>query len=182
MARGLKRRSAAVCAALALMSGLAICYDAYRIYDAARFNLDLEAGRYSRAGEHASLHGRLASAYALQRAGQLDEAVERYAEVDEAADQRLEPVVVFNLATLYLGRAMASAGHGRDVSLPLIELAKESYRKLLREDSDDWDAKYNLELAIRLSPEPDDEPVEETVTPERTPRAPRAPLGYGGLP
>ena len=89
---------------------------------------------------------------------------------------------MFNLATLYLERAMASGRHDRDVSLPLIELAKESFRELLRIDSSDWDAKYNLELAIRLSPEAADEEVEETVTPERTPRAPRAPLGYGGLP
>jgi len=178
---GMKRR-VIFSAALALISGSIALFDAYRIYDASRFNADLHSGRYSRAGEHASLHGQLAHAYALHSSGQIDEAVKLYAQIQEAAGGTLRPVVIFDLATLYLERALATAQHGRDVSLPLIELAKENYRQLLRVDSRDWDAKYNLELAIRLSPEPEDEQVEETVTPERTPRAPRAPLGYGGLP
>ena len=38
-------------------------------------------------------------------------------------------------------------------SLPLIELAKQSYRDLLREDPGDWDARYNLERALWLAPE-----------------------------
>ena len=38
-------------------------------------------------------------------------------------------------------------------SLPLIELAKQSYRDLLREDPNDWDARYNLERALWLAPE-----------------------------
>ncbi len=176
------KRATIVCAALALISGSMLMFDGYWIYDASRFNAQLQSGRYARAGEHGSAHGQLANAYALHRTGQLDQAVKLYAQVAEAADGTLEPVIMFNLATLYLERAMASARYGRDVSLPLIELAKESLRQLLRMDSSDWDAKYNLELAIRMSPEPEDEVVEETVTPERTPRAPRAPLGYGGLP
>ena len=128
------------------------------------------------------MYGQLAQAYGLHRRDRMDEAIKLYAQVQESAGDTLRPVVTFNLATLYLQRAMATAQQGRDVSLPLIELAKESYRQLLRANSHDWDAKYNLELAIRLSPEPEDEEDEETITPERTPRAPRAPLGYGGLP
>lgn len=182
MASGMTKRWLILCAALALISGALMLFEAYRIYDARRFNDELSAGRYTRAGEHASLHGRLAHAFSLHRADKFDEAVTRYAQVEEAADGTLRPVVMFNLATLYLERALESAQVGRDVSLPLIELAKEGFRQLLRMDSSDWDSKYNLELAIRLSPEPEDEEVEETVTPERTPRAPRAPLGYGGLP
>jgi mxaK protein len=179
---GRMKRRVIISAALALISGSMALFDAYRIYELSLFNADLNSGRYSRAGEHASLHGQLAHAYGLHTSGQIDEAVKLYAQIQEAAGDTLRPLVMFNLATLYLERAMATAQLGRDVSLPLIELAKESYRRLLRADSSDWDAKYNLELAIRLSPEPEDEQVEETVTPERTPRAPRAPLGYGGLP
>src|SRR5690606_41486529 len=37
--------------------------------------------------------------------------------------------------------------------LPMIELAKQSYRTLLRERPSEWDARYNLELALRLAPE-----------------------------
>ena len=42
-------------------------------------------------------------------------------------------------------------------ALALIELAKEHYRELLRQDPDDWDARYNLERAQRLQPDPDGE-------------------------
>ena len=182
MAPGLMKRGIVVCAALALISGSVMVYQGYRAYDASRFNREIAAGEYSRAGNHASLNGQLARAYALQRSGRFDDAVKGYAQVEAAADDELKRVVLFNLATLYLQRAISSVDDGRDVSLPLIELAKETFRQLLRVESGDWDAKYNLELAIRLSPEPEDEEVEETITPERTPRAPRAPLGYGGLP
>ena len=64
----------------------------------------------------------------------------------------------------------------------MLNQAVEAFTQALLLDPEDRDAKYNLALAIRLSPEAADEEVEETVTPERTPRAPRAPLGYGGLP
>jgi hypothetical protein len=41
-------------------------------------------------------------------------------------------------------------------ALALIELAKEGYREVLRQESDDWAARYNLERAQRLVPDPDD--------------------------
>lgn len=182
MASGLTKRGAILCAALALIAGSVMVHQGYRAYDASRFNRDLAARNYSSAGSHASLNGQLSRAYALQRSGRFEEAIKGYAQVEAAADDGLMRVVMFNLATLYLERAIGSLGNGRDVSLPLIELAKETFRQILRVESGDWDAKFNLELAIRLSPEPEDEEVEETITPERTPRAPRAPLGYGGLP
>ena len=40
-----------------------------------------------------------------------------------------------------------------DLALPLIELAKISYRAVLRIDSGHWDAKYNLERALQLLPD-----------------------------
>jgi mxaK protein len=38
-------------------------------------------------------------------------------------------------------------------ALPLIELAKQSYRGSLRLNPEDWDARYNLERALWLAPE-----------------------------
>jgi mxaK protein len=49
---------------------------------------------------------------------------------------------------------------------PLLELAKETYREALRLDPGQWDARYNLERALRLAPEQED--------------APKAPLPMGG--
>ena len=55
-------------------------------------------------------------------------------------------------------------------ALALIELAKENYRQLLRRDPDAWDARYTLERAQRLVPEPeqvDDAPPELNRNAER---------------
>jgi len=37
------------------------------------------------------------------------------------------------------------------------ELAKQSYRDVLRAEPGDWDARFNLERALRLLPDQDDE-------------------------
>jgi mxaK protein len=46
----------------------------------------------------------------------------------------------------------------------MIEFAKQSYRNLLRDDPAAWDARYNLEYALRLAPE-----LEESATTEQGP-------------
>lgn len=168
--------------ALAVICSLLVVHDLYLLHDAGRFNELLDRSLYARAGEHESPNGQVALAYALQRRGRLNESMQAYARIEVENDPSLAAIVVFNLATLYLEQAMSASVRDTDVTTPLIELAKENYRSLLRTDGGDWDAKYNLELAMRLAPEPADEQQEETITPERTPRAPRAPMGYGGLP
>ncbi len=62
-------------------------------------------------------------------------------------------------------------------ALALIELAKENYRQVLRRDPDAWDARYNLERAQRLVPEPeqiDDAPPELNRNAERAATTMRA--------
>jgi mxaK protein len=48
------------------------------------------------------------------------------------------------------------AGDQPGQAIPLIELAKEVYREVLRNDPGHWDARYNLERAQRLLPDPDE--------------------------
>jgi mxaK protein len=55
--------------------------------------------------------------------------------------------------------------------LPLIELAKEQYRELLRRDPQHWDARYNLERAQRLQPDPTDSAFDPTAAPQERERA-----------
>jgi len=42
-----------------------------------------------------------------------------------------------------------------NAAMPLAGLAKQAYRQSLALDSRQWDAKYNLEAAMRLLPEMD---------------------------
>ena len=62
----------------------------------------------------------------------------------------------YDLGNLYLREGLRLAQSGADASaLPLLELSKESYRNALLDRPDLWDAKFNLELALRLAPDPD---------------------------
>ncbi|WKJ91984.1 MxaK protein [Methylomonas montana] len=62
----------------------------------------------------------------------------------------------YNLGNLYLRQAMEKAQAGNiNEAMPLLGLAKQAYREALMLDSDFWDAKYNLEVAMRLLPEMD---------------------------
>lgn len=62
----------------------------------------------------------------------------------------------YNLGNLYLRQAMEKAQAGNiNEAMPLLGLAKQAYREALMLDSNFWDAKYNLEVAMRLLPEMD---------------------------
>jgi mxaK protein len=60
----------------------------------------------------------------------------------------------FNLANAYLRQGMRDDLEANQRG-PMLELAKQRYRDLLRLYPDDWDVRYNLELALRLAPEND---------------------------
>lgn len=99
---------------------------------------------------------RFAAAYALAAQGDAQGALNAYRELDTLDDTAVRRNAKFNSATLYLAQAQGvMAGPDPAAALTWVELAKQSYRELLREDSDDWDARYNLERALRLAPDPE---------------------------
>lgn len=148
-----------------------LLYDGYQLWRAAQVNralLEIEAGE---AVDVDHPHVGFARAHAMQQAGEFDAALEAYAAID-VPDDRMRALVDYNLANLYLRRGLEYRAQGADdLALPLVELAKEHYRELLRTDSRDWFAKFNLELALRVAPEKDLEPVEEERNPEHNPRS-----------
>lgn len=170
--------AAAVCA----VAGL---YEARTIYRAERFNDAVRAGELERAGELNHAHGRFARAYALQQRGAFDPAVKAYGAVAAPPGSQLEAAVTFNLANLYLDRALAQ-GHveaaADDLTVPLVELAKQHYRELLRGDPGDWEAKYNLELALVLLPDVPELESGEEFMPEHSRRAIAPKQAYEQLP
>ena len=94
-----------------------------------------------------------ARAQALSSAGNYDEAVKTYKKLSQSARVELKQAALYNLANLHMRQALKSGPNGALESLPLIELAKQTYRDLLREEPNDWDARYNLERALWLAPE-----------------------------
>jgi mxaK protein len=137
-----------------LASLLAAAVEGYQLHRVDVFN------RAIRDGSAATLNGGLpyevlfAKAYYLDRAGKHQQALSLYQEVINEGNARLAAAAKYNSGNINLREALAKRGPAANAeALPLIELAKQSYREVLRVDSDDWDARYNLERALRLVPE-----------------------------
>lgn len=154
MALNRKMRAALYVALACIVAAAVEGYQLDRIYT---FN------RAIRDGSAITLNGDLpyevlfAKAYFLDRRGNHQEALSLYQRVMNEGDARLATAAKYNSANLNLREALAKrGGNAEGQALPLIELAKQSYREVLRADSDNWDARYNLERALRLTPEKED--------------------------
>jgi mxaK protein len=146
-------------------------YDGYQLWRAAQLNRALSEVEAGDAGP-ADPRLTFARAYALQQEGEFDAALEAYAAIDVRDRPAMQADIRYNLANLYLRRALQHREDGADdLALPLVELAKENYREVLREDSRHWFAKYNLELALRIAPDTELEAAEEERNPEHNPRS-----------
>lgn len=158
--------------ALLLVLSAVVLWDGFHLWRDTRVNRALERAA---AGEPVQLdHPRLrfARAFALQQDGAFEEALEAYARIGAGDDAALQRDVDYNLANLYFRRALRFRDTGADdLAFPLIELAKETYRELLRAEGHHWPAKYNLELALRISPEADAVEIRPERNPEHNPRS-----------
>jgi mxaK protein len=144
--------AALACAAAVLVNGL-------RLRQAAQINRAIAAAAQKPAEQDpapapadAPREMRLARAVALAQAGAYDAAFKAYGGLIQH-----DPLDAIGRQALYdLGNMHLRQGIGADASapaMPMVELAKQRYRDLLRVDPDDWDARYNLERALRLAPE-----------------------------
>jgi mxaK protein len=116
------------------------------------------------AADHLSPEARLARAVALSRLD-YDGALAAYKAIIQSNREDLHRIALYDLGNLDLRQAVQYGLADEAQSLPLTELAKQSYRDLLRRDPTDWDARYNLERALRLAPEDDDD-SEDTGPPD----------------
>jgi mxaK protein len=106
----------------------------------------------------------LAQAIALAKAGKFTTALKAYKALLDAPDEVRLPAL-YNLGNLNMREALKNGTGEAQRALPLIELAKQSYRDDLRSNPADWDARYNLERALWLSPEFDDPILERNQAP-----------------
>jgi len=125
---------------------------------------------------------RFAQGIALAQGGRDEAALARWRSLYD--DPRLGASARYNSANLLMRQAMTlrdSTQPGQ--AIPLIELAKESYRAVLRQRPGDWDARYNLERAQRLQPDPEPGDAPPSEPPENAERAATTMRGVSpGLP
>lgn len=177
--------------ALLVAVGAAAVIDLARLWRDERLNLQIQAGppaapaattadAAEAARQPAEL--RFAQAHALAASEALDQALNRYRALQ--GDSPLGQAARYNSANLLMRQAIAHRAAGDPGrAIALLELAKENYRELLRHDPQHWDARYNLERAQRLLPDPEEADDEAGPVPRERERAPTTMRAYSpGLP
>jgi mxaK protein len=87
----------------------------------------------------------------LLRRNRIDEAQPLLDQALLRADAPIKMRMLFNMANARMRTAIAAIGKGDyDKAIPFVALAKSEYRSALRLNAEFWDAKYNLDIAMRL--------------------------------
>lgn len=152
---------------LALGCAGAAAWQGIRLVDARALDAQIAAvleGRAPPASPHTAEapEVRLARAMMLAKAGERAPAASVYDSLIAASPDLSDPVAraaLFDAAGMNLRDGSVDGGVVELRSLTTIADAKNRYRTLLRATPDDWDARYNLERALRLAPELQDGPV-----------------------
>jgi len=170
-----RRRGWRIGVAFLVLAALA-ALDLHRLSAIARWNERIAAMERSAADAPATLEPeapmevRFALARATAQQGEATRAVVLYHEVAQARPD-LAGAALFDAANVLLREAERIAASGdRLAARPLLELAKATYREALRREAGRWDARYNLERALRLAPEDgsaDDAPLPMPAQSER---------------
>lgn len=112
------------------------------------------------------------------------DALALYKRAEVAGDAALRAAARYNSGNVYFraGLAMRDTDNEQQ-AVPLLELAKGSYRQALRLDPANWDARYNLERVLRQRPEPEDQDDSGLGAPQQAERAATTMRGFSlGLP
>jgi mxaK protein len=166
----------------ALLAGVAAwaAVDGWRLQRDAGINAQLASGSVPADTRVPEL--RFAAAYAQTASGAEEAAVNAYRPLQ--GDDALGQAARFNSAGGLLRQAIKlREGPQPGQAVPLIELAKETYREVLRNEPQHWPARYNLERAQRLLPDPEDLEGGPLEVPRNAERAATTMRGYSpGLP
>jgi len=137
-----------------LLTGIA--YEGYAVFRIARENALLSRPERVEVDDGTPPVLVFAKALRLERSGEPQEALRLYTGILDRSDERLREQVHYNLGTLYLREAAAlwnAKGVLEYVRVnTLVALAKEQLQKALRLNPDNWDARFNLEYAHRITP------------------------------
>jgi mxaK protein len=147
-----------VALAVSLVAVIFHAWSLYRVHRENQLMLQLIAGRDVDVNKvvSGSPELRLARALYFKQKHRYDDALSTLSLILDKGDRHFQAQARYNLGNLYLEQAVekVEAMHMNE-ALPLAGLAKQTYRQALALDSRNWDAKYNLEVAMRLLPEMD---------------------------
>jgi mxaK protein len=134
---------------------LAAAADGALLWRTAQRNTQIATARVPAGSAQDGPELRFARAAAHAASGADDAALTAYNALH--ADTPLGQAARLNSANALLRQAIqVRSGALPGQAIPLIELAKETLRELLRRDPQHWDARYNLERAQRLLPDPEE--------------------------
>jgi len=141
-----------LCLLTALLAAALAGARAFDAWQAAQTNQQMSAGL---AAPGAPAPVLLAHAIALERQGRFDEALSAYADAQALGSDSVRQAVRVNVANLYLRRGIEAARDegSTERAMALLQLAKSGYRRALRIQPDDWNTRYNFELALRVLPD-----------------------------
>jgi mxaK protein len=154
---GLSVSPALTRAALALLAllALAAAVDGALLWRTQQHNAAITSARVPAGNAQDRPELRFARAAAQAASGADEAALTAYNTLH--ADTPLGQAARFNSANALLRQAIqVRSGALPGQAIPLIELAKETLRDVLRRDPQHWDARYNLERAQRLLPDADE--------------------------
>jgi mxaK protein len=151
----------AVAAALAIVTGV----EGLRLEHARTVNAAIASDTSPAPNTSPVAEAALAHAVTLAKVD-YDGALAAYKAIIQGGREDLRRVALYDLGNLHLRQALQVGLEDEGQSLPLLELAKQSYRDLLRRDPNNWDARYNLERTLRLAPESNDDSDEDTGPPD----------------
>ena len=165
-----------------LLAALVVAF-AMRLAQAERVDRAIARAAAPAAADRDVPEARFAQALALGAAGHYEPALRAHKALVQAEHGPLREAALYNLGNLHLREALKTAPATPDAAAPLVELAKQSYRDALRADPADWDARYNLERALQLAPEVDEETADDgDAEPDKELTITTAPAGRSDLP
>jgi len=146
----------------AALLALVVCaaVDGWRWFDAARTNRAMADGSIADQDLARVPQAIFAQAYHFAARGDDERALNLYKRLQDEGGE-LAQAARYNAGNIHLRQAISLRRTRGDAALGALitptELAKQAYRDVLRASPGDWDARFNLERALRLLPDQDDE-------------------------
>ena len=144
-------------ALLALVSILAFL-EGYQLYESSTLNNLIKHPELIKDDTPYPAKVLFAKAYYLEKQGKPLEALRVYSQISTDSDPIIQEQVQYNMATIYLKEG-AKQWNEKGVwaysqVLTMVQLAEESYRDVLQQNSRNRAARYNLEYTLRIQPPP----------------------------